>query len=133
VLSTALSRGGANYRLPNPGKAKHWRQRAYTFRKLLREAAEHNAPGNPLDVTTPYDSMTLTISKRDPSCVQINFSRAVDGVLTDETGAPLTLDGETSLETLLPPPPDPNPDGEEVSELDDIAEAFRRRLLGEDI
>jgi len=58
VFDYALANGGARYTLDTPGKAVHWRARAYAFRKVLW--GEINASGGPPQ-PTPYDAVKITI------------------------------------------------------------------------
>lgn len=126
VLTAALERGGASYRLPSASKAKHWRARAYMYRTLLRQSAQERTMLSP---STPFDTMVLTISPNDPSLVQIHVQREAEGELLDESGNPIDLDRD-----LAPPPAydDPNPQHPEYDELEDAALALRKRLSGED-
>lgn len=90
VLDAAIAAGGGVYTLPTHGKAVHWRQRAYNYRRLLRESkiASSIIPG--LDPTTPYDTIELVITDRD-SCDVIIRQIQVKGVLRDAEGKPINV------------------------------------------
>ena len=68
VLDTALDHGGLVFRLKSPGKAKNWRQRAYTFRSLLQRIAEERLPLPGYQPGTPYDELVLEV---EGCCVNI--------------------------------------------------------------
>lgn len=89
VLEAALNVNGAVYTLPSPSAAMRWRQRAYYYRKLLREHLSEQA-GYPCE--TPFDMMRLTIPKGS-SAVEINFTPLTPGVLTTPDGKPIALAG----------------------------------------
>lgn len=72
VLDYALAHGGARYTLTSGGKATHWRQRAYLFRKILWEELNANHPVPPLP--TPYDGLRLTVDPVDPATVVIEIN-----------------------------------------------------------
>lgn len=88
VLDAALAAAGGIYTLPTPGKAVHWRMRAYMFRKLLSEnaAARSIIPG--VDTTTPYDMLDLIIEPKG-SCSVIIRPVMVKGTLATLDGTPL--------------------------------------------
>lgn len=91
VLDAALTAGGGRYRLPSKGKATHWRQRAYTLRKVLGDLDLKRKGDLPGAVpTTPYDMMWLGIDPLDPCVVTITIGQP-SGVLTDLSGAPISL------------------------------------------
>lgn len=87
VLDAAIAAGGGRYELASPGKALHWRQRAYTFRRILRDnaVAATIIPG--LSPSTPYDHIELIA---DGPVVIIRLV-APKGILTDALGNPIDL------------------------------------------
>lgn len=107
VIDFALANDGARYTVPEgAGHARHWRQRFYYVRKLLRkEYAETNVG----PIVTPYDNVILSVDPADPATVVITINRA-KGTLT-------TLDG--SAPKVAP-----------VDPLEAEAAAFRRALTG---
>lgn len=96
ICDTAIARGGAKYQLPTKGKAVHWRQRAYTFRKLARVLAQKSLPDIGLIASTPYDRLEFVFDE-DPTIVIIRYSE-LKGQLMDLAGAPIT-------ETVTPTEP----------------------------
>lgn len=64
ILDAALAAGGGEYELPDHGKAVHWRQRAYKFRKLYAEV---------IGGVSPYDRLTLRRLEPTSSTVIINL------------------------------------------------------------
>ena len=89
ILDAALAAGGATFRLETPGRARHFIQRAYFFRKLLHDQQAASAVFN-VDTRithTPYDSMKLT---RKNCVVTLSFDE-IEGVLLDGEGNPLEL------------------------------------------
>lgn len=77
---------GGRYRLPTPGSALHWRQRAYQLREMLRQvdaASMANVQG--YVPQTIYDAFILRIDKDDP-CVVVIETRQAKGELTDLEG-----------------------------------------------
>jgi len=60
VLDAALASGGGSYALLSHGQAVHWRQRAYTFRKLYAETINANSK---------YDQLTLPRIEENSSVV----------------------------------------------------------------
>lgn len=106
VLDYALANGGARYTLDTPGKAVHWRARAYAFRKVLW--SEINAAGG--NSPTPYDAIKITIE--GSTCVIHVETASARGV----------------LEPLLPgtsPVAEANAD---LAELEAEAEALRKKF-----
>lgn len=95
VLDYALAQGGARYTLSSPGQAKHWRARAYAFRKVLW--GEINASGG--SSPTPYDAVKITI--QDSTCVIHIETASGRGKLE-----PLQR-GELQAPAENPPDPDP--------------------------
>jgi len=89
ILDTALKIGGGRYELDNSGAAHNWRQRAYTFRKLLRLSAVH---------TNPYDEVVMTI---DDSTVVIQL-RSVQGTFTRLDGKRTKVEDSSPLQAALP-------------------------------
>lgn len=73
ILDAALEHKGGTYRLPTKGKAVWWRQRAYTFRKLLRQREEARDIMKTGFYETPYDKMAMKISDDDPRTIIIFF------------------------------------------------------------
>jgi len=96
VLDSALAVGGARIRINTKGSARHWMQRAYSFRKLAL-ATESTAVGHIIGYTpsTPYDSMKLSVQPlpNGQADVVIEF-RVIEGEL-------LSLDGKTVLEPAV--------------------------------
>lgn len=81
ILDAAINTGEAcMYSLPSPGKATHWRLRAYTFIKLY--AAQ---PGLH---RSPYEGIRLAINEANPCVVHITFWE-VEGKLTTASGKPV--------------------------------------------
>lgn len=85
VLDTALEHGELIYRLATPGKARNWRQRAYTFRNLLQQLAEERLPLPGHRPGTPYDELVLELEE---SCVRISL-RVPKGIMTLPDGTPV--------------------------------------------
>lgn len=71
------------YRLPTPGKARHWAQRAYAFRRLVYELeVERHATVPGWRPSTPYDYLAFQVNG---DTVKI-YERKPEGVLLDEAG-----------------------------------------------
>jgi len=87
--------GGATFRLETEGKARHWMQRAYTYRSLLhkQQATQLSSIIETRQTSTPYDSMMLKCEGR---IVLISFD-VIEGVLLDGEGNPLELPDTSSL------------------------------------
>ena len=64
VLDEAIASSGGTYTLPDHGKAVHWRQRAYKFRKLWAEV-------HGIKVASIYDQLTMPMIPDDSSDVII--------------------------------------------------------------
>jgi hypothetical protein len=77
ILDAALSSGGGSFELPTHGKAVHWRQRAYKFRKLYAQTLASDDSFS----MSPYDRLTLPMIPDDSSTVIINI-REVVGTFT---------------------------------------------------
>lgn len=71
ILDAALASEGGEYTLSTYGKAVHWRQRAYKFRKLYAEV--HHAKS-----ISPYDSLMMPRVEEGSSTVHI-IMRQLDG------------------------------------------------------
>lgn len=104
VLDAAIAAGGGTYTLPTPGKATHWRQRAYTLRKILGEINLKRKGEDPGAVaTTPYDTLYLRILPSAPCDVVIEFNeargvfKAPDGKVVD-LAAPTPVIKQDDLE-----------------------------------
>jgi hypothetical protein len=74
VLDAALQSGGGSFELPTHGKAVHWRQRAYKFRKLYAEILASDKS----TAMSPYDRLTLP-KLLDDSCVVVIKVREMVG------------------------------------------------------
>lgn len=60
ILDRALAHRGGAYRLASHGQAVYWRQRAYKYRKLLRDLrGEARVAGQSPD--TPYDGLVMDV------------------------------------------------------------------------
>jgi hypothetical protein len=77
ILDAALQSGGGSLELPSYGKAVHWRQRAYKFRKLY---AEILAQDKSLSMS-PYDRLTLP-KIEPPDCTVVINVREMVGTFT---------------------------------------------------
>ena len=101
VLDTALQHGGLRYKLKSPGAARHWRQRAYTFRRLKQDQAEQTVGDLPgAQPSTPYDQLLLRLEE---NTVLIGFHEPIgelyapDGTRVEPTTSqPTTYSGEDS-------------------------------------
>ncbi len=91
VLDAALSSGGGEYELPDHGKAVHWRQRAYMFRKLYAEK---------VDPRSPYDRLTFRRVPPESSTVIIAM-QSQKGIFRPGAGPPLPLTTEAPDIDLL--------------------------------
>lgn len=82
ILDAALSSGGGSYECGEHGKAVHWRQRAYKFRKLYAELLGD-------DAESVYDTVVMPRVAEDGSTVSIQIRKQVgvfvpnEGVATD--------------------------------------------------
>jgi hypothetical protein len=83
VLEAALPSGTAKYKLPSPGKARHWMQRANKYRLLLQKQLRDMNQVKGFIPTTPYDRMKLSL---ESNYVVINFNPQVDGELILPSG-----------------------------------------------
>lgn len=84
ILDAALAAGGGEYSLPTHGKAVHWRQRAYKFRKLFAEV--HHARD-----MSKYDSIVMP--RIEPHETTVRFQiRHVEGEFKPAAGAPVNFD-----------------------------------------
>lgn len=94
VIETARRADGGIFKTASRGEAIRWRQRAYMYRRLLREQLEDSAGNIPGYVpTTPYDTMKLRVIEAE---VHISFGEEIPGELFTREGDPLTLvDDET--------------------------------------
>lgn len=77
ILDAALASGGGTFDLPTHGKAVHWRQRAYKFRKLY---AQTLASDDSFSMSM-YDKLTMPQIPEDSRTVVINL-REVIGTFT---------------------------------------------------
>ena len=97
VFDAALAHGAARFRLPTPGKAQHFMQRAYRYRKLLFELEQEKFSHIPGYVaSTPYDNLVLKKDKGSNE-VLVWERRADEGELLTEDGKPLQPQPETGL------------------------------------
>lgn len=71
VLDAALAANGGTFALDTHGRAVHWRQRAYKFRKLFAETT----------TSSPYDALTLPVIPDESSTVVIRLV-AQPGIFT---------------------------------------------------
>jgi len=71
ILDAAMTSGGGTFDLPDHGKAVHWRQRAYQFRKLYADIlfADKSTSMSPYDRLSfpkiPKESSTVVIKVRE--------------------------------------------------------------------
>lgn len=77
ILDAALASGGGTFDLPTHGKAVHWRQRAYKFRKLY---AQTLASDDSFSMSM-YDKLTMPQIPEDSRTVVINL-REIIGTFT---------------------------------------------------
>ena len=77
ILDAAMLSGGGEFALPSHGKAVHWRQRAYKFRKLYAQTLASDDSFS----MSPYDKLTMPAIPEDSSVVVINV-REVVGTFT---------------------------------------------------
>lgn len=109
VLEAARGAGGARLELDNPGAAKHWRQRAYYYRKLLArsdQAAHAKIIG--YMAQTEWDDMHLTC---EGNVVVIRFG-TFKGTLKGLDGKPVKVAPvvpKASRVNPLPPAPSDDP------------------------
>lgn len=61
VFDLALANGGGKYHLASPKHTIRWRQRAYMFRKLLREELVEKRAALGFSTATPYDEILITL------------------------------------------------------------------------
>ena len=80
ILTTALERGELHYRLPVPGKANSWMQRANRYAKLLADEKD----------TYPFDEISWRISDVD-KCLIIIGPNVPLGELTTPEGIAVTV------------------------------------------
>lgn len=62
VLELALANGGGIYTLDSVKATYRWRQRAYMYRKLLREEMVAKRESLGFSTVTPYDRLLITLS-----------------------------------------------------------------------
>lgn len=92
VFSAFASRDTMTIAFPSKGKAHHWRQRAYYYRKLLHNLQEErNATGVPTE--TPYDNYVIRTDKHDPRVLHLE-KHIFDGVLRDGAGNEIKISYE---------------------------------------
>lgn len=77
ILDAALESGGGTFDLPSYGVAVHWRQRAYSFRKLYAETIARDKSL----AMSPYDRLTLPRIEKGSTTVVINV-REIIGTFT---------------------------------------------------
>jgi hypothetical protein len=77
ILDAAMISGGGEFELPSHGKAVHWRQRAYKFRKLYAQTLASDDSFS----MSPYDKLSMPTVPEDSSTVIINV-REVVGTFT---------------------------------------------------
>lgn len=96
AIDEAFARGGAQVTFPSKGKAIHFRQRCYTFRKLfLAQAARESVLGMP---ETPYDNLFLGQPEETPRGWSVRIEqRKFEGILEDLDGGEIALDEEDEL------------------------------------
>lgn len=86
ILDQAENRTKTTYTLPTEGKARHWTQRAYSFRKVLYNQALDqvgHVPG--YAPASPYSTLVLRL---DGCAVHITH-RQIEGVLSGDEGEPV--------------------------------------------
>jgi hypothetical protein len=88
VLELALANGGGRYVLDSAKATFRWRQRAYMYRKLLREELVAKREQFGTSTITPYDSLLITLSG---NCVIITIS-APSGVFETLSGEVVSTD-----------------------------------------
>lgn len=103
VLDAALASDGGEYVLDTHGKAIHWRQRAYKFRKLYAEILGPNTQ-------SPYDAIIIRRPVEGSGKLILDIRR---------------LEGEFRPTN---PPTDFNPSLPEEDDLLGIAEGLARKL-----
>jgi hypothetical protein len=112
ILDAALAAGGGQYRprgangQASPQAAIRFRHRAYSFRRALQHQLREQGMGI-VEVSTPYDSMVLSIDAQDPTLVIINRPDPL-GDLLDLKGNRLEIGGT--------PPSAQGPDGDPLLE-----------------
>lgn len=96
IMDAALAAGGGEYVLPAYGKAIHWRQRAYQFRKLFAELLGPNKE-------SPYDAIIIRRPAEgsgklllDIRVLEGDFRPAAEPAATDTSGDDL-MDFASSL------------------------------------
>jgi len=97
VLDMALANGGGRYVLDSEKATFRWRQRAYMYRKLLREDLEARRDSLGFSTVTPYDHLLLTLS-----------GTAVILTISAPTGKFETLAGDIIDTTTAPPSREPD-------------------------
>lgn len=91
VLDAALLAKGGTFELADHGKAVHWRQRAYKFRKLY---------ASKLVGSSPYDQLTLPRIPKESAVVVIN--RVVTkGIFTPAASTEATAELEQAVQELI--------------------------------
>lgn len=98
VLDAAQIKGGAVYALKTRKEAVRWRLRAYAYRKLLIRAEQRRLGLPTFPVSTPYDTMFLSVEENK---VRIVFNRDL-GTLTDLVGNNLTP-ADRNIPVYTPP------------------------------
>lgn len=97
VLDYAVANSGGRYIMADRKTAIRWRQRAYMFRKLLREDMEVRRATLGFTVTTPYDDLLITLQDNIAvltiSKMQGRFER-LDGTAPADPNAVLESDDE---------------------------------------
>lgn len=92
VLDAALASDGGTYHLPTHGKAVHWRQRAYRFRKLFAETIPAGQP-------SPYDKLVLKKVPPNSATVRIVL-REIEGTFQPNREAAAPLEDDLLSEAL---------------------------------
>lgn len=88
ILDAAMQSGGGTFDLPSYGQAVHWRQRAYSFRKLYAETLARDKSL----AMSPYDRLTLPRIE-EGSCTVVIRVREIIGTFTPnrEPSAPVEM------------------------------------------
>lgn len=79
VLEEAAPHGKASYRLPTPGKATHFMQRAYKYRLLLQRQERDRVGVKNYQPPTAYDNLKMRVVG---SSVELDFAPEPQGELT---------------------------------------------------
>lgn len=93
ILDAALAHSGGSYQLSDYGKAVHWRQRAYKFRKLFAETLRAGE-------LSPYDRLTIPRIEEGSNAVVIVL-QTTSGTFTPNASAAPTEPADDLLDEAM--------------------------------